>query len=158
MKEILLTQGKYSLVDDGDYERVSKHKWCAWWSGWAWYAERRSSGKIVYMHRFIMGAETGLEVDHKNRNGLDNRQENLRICTSSQNKHNTGQHSDNKSGYKGVCWVTRDKRWKAQIKFDGRNMSLGHYKNIIDAAKAYDAKAREVFGEFAYLNFPTDNI
>lgn len=153
MKEIPLTQNKKALVDDDDIELLSKHTWCAWWSGRRWYAQCRFQRKVIYMHRLVTNASNGLEVDHIDKDGLNNQKSNLRVCTRGQNSRNTGKSKSNKSGYKGVCWASRRQSWLAQIKADGKNYFLGHYDDPIEAARAYDAKARELFGEFARTNF-----
>src|SRR3954471_10677466 len=101
--QIKLTQGKFSLVSKGDFARINKHKWCIS----AGYAVRNSTGKprrLLLMHREILGAPVGAQVDHKNRNKLDNRRCNLRIATSSENIVNSSLRKDNTTGYRGVYW------------------------------------------------------
>ncbi len=142
-------------MDDSDFEIVSQFKWYArTWKGRTYAA--RSGGsrntRKVSMHRFIMGEPEGMDVDHKNGDKLDNRRENLRVCTRSQNIQNSRKHSDNKSGYKGVCWETGNNRWKAQICKDGKKMVIGYFTDKKSAALAYNAKALELFGEFASIN------
>ena len=104
------------------------------------------------MHRQILHLTSpNILVDHINGNGLDNRRENLRICTHSQNCRNRRISSINKCGVKGV---TKYKdQWKATIFINKKQCHLGYYDNKRDAGKAYDKKAKEVYGEFAYLNF-----
>jgi hypothetical protein len=152
-KEIPLTQGKFAIVDDDDYERVSQFKWCYDKKG---YAVRgvTINGKHTTqsMHRFIMNCPPGYEVDHKNGNGLDNRKENLRICTKAENVRNNYGRSHNTSGYKGVYWHKKAKKWAAQLTTKGKNYHLGLYDNKEDAARAYNKKALELFGEFARIN------
>lgn len=154
MKKIKLTQGKYALVDNEDYEFLSKYKWCFSPSGTG-YAERRDkkslTGKIIRMHRFILDAPKDKIVDHKNMNGLDNRRNNLRLCTKSENMRNRNKTRINKSGFKGV-YLDFNGQWKAQIKIKGKNVSLGRFDKKVDAAKAYNDKALIEFGEFANLN------
>lgn len=106
--------------------------------------------KTVYMHREIMGTPKGMDTDHIDRNGLDNRKCNLRICTRSQNNHNRQPRTDCDSRYKGVA--KQRKRWMAHIQYNGRSIFLGEYDTEIEAAKAYDKKAKEFFGEFARPN------
>lgn len=110
----------------------------------------------MYMHRLIAGAGTDDEVDHTNLNGLDNRKENLRIATRSQNHANRrklGKKGTATSQYKGVHWDKARQCWAAALTFQGRTVNLGRHANEADAARAYDTKARELWGEFARLNF-----
>jgi hypothetical protein len=158
MKRIKLTQGKQAIVDNNDYGKISTFKWNVAEQKCTSYASRaiKVNGKWTtqYMHRLIMDAPVGMDVDHINRNGIDNRKENMRICTRSQNlqwKRPTGA-----SGYKGVYWCKNKKKWRVQIKVDDKRMSLGSYSNKIDAAKAYDTAAKIAHGEFAYINIPKE--
>jgi hypothetical protein len=153
MREIPLTQGKIALVDDEDYELVSRYKWCASRQRNTWYAESRIDGKIVYMHKIVMGHDPeGRQVDHRDGCGLMNVRRNLRFATRHQQRMNQGPRSDNTSGYKGVG-RTRG-RWRAYSQFAGVDISLGVFDTPEDAARSYDAKARELFGDFARTNFP----
>jgi len=160
-KEIPLTQGFVALVDDEDYERcmkykwhVSKHKDCR-----TLYAKGyggTSNGKYITLslHRFILNPPKNMQTDHINCNGLDNRKANLRIVTSIQNKQNVNKYENNNSKYKGVCWHKRNKKWIAQICHNKKRIYLGLFTSKIEAARTYDKKAKELFGEFAKLNFP----
>lgn len=157
MKRIPLSQGKYALVDDADYERVSQYKWyCT--NGYAVRREQRVHGgkkriKAFRMHREIIDAPPGLDVDHINRNRLDNRRDNLRFATPTQNAINRGPQPGT-SRFKGVSWFKLNNVWRAKIGINGEKVHIGCYDNEIEAAKAYDDAAHEHFGEFAYLNFP----
>ncbi len=151
---IPLTQGKFTVVDAEDYERLSRHKWCAAKNGENFYAHRYKDGTIVCMHREIMGAPKGVVCDHKNHDCLDNRKSNLRLCTNAQNQYNKKAKKGCASRYKGVVRRGDYKRWRARISFRGRRIHLGNFGDEIQAAMAYDDKAIELFGEFAYLNFP----
>lgn len=111
-------------------------------------------GQTILMHRLITGAAPGQEVDHVNRDGLDNRRANLRVATRSQQIANQDIRLDNTSGYRGVSWRRDSRRWQAQLTVNGKWRGLGCYDDPEDAARAYDAAAREHFGEFAVLNFP----
>lgn len=159
MKKIPLTQGKFALVDDGDFERVSAFKWC-FCNGYATrkqhirYDGKKRIRKMVYMHRFIMETQDGLETDHRNRDKLDNRKENLRICTRNENGRNrTARGENNKSGYKGVSWSNPNRKWRVYIKVNNNNMYLGYFNDIIEAAKAYDIAAKKYHGDYANMNF-----
>lgn len=153
-KEIPLTRGMVALVDDEDYERVSEFKWCAQLRNGNFYAVRTERGKNIQMHRFLTGFISFLVVDHKNGNTLDNTRKNLRVCTSNQNKLNSKKRKDSAMKYKGIKFHKKGiKIYQAAIKMNGVTKSLGYYATPEEAARAYDAKARELFGEFARCNF-----
>ena len=158
MKQIELTQGKIALVDNNMFEELTQFKWCAINVNNLWYAVRNiyknNKWTILRMHREIMNAQNGQEIDHKNGNGLDNRHANLRFCTHSQNIQNQKVTKDGTSKYKGVSWHKQNKKWLAQIMLNDKQYYLGYFKSEIEAVKAYDKKAAEFFGEFARLNFP----
>ncbi len=101
-----------------------------------------------------MGAPAHLVVDHIDRDGLNNARSNLRLCSQAQNSRNAVSNNGASSKYKGVCRYRKIKRWRATIKFNKRSYNLGYFTDEIAAAKAYDKKAVEFFGQFAYLNFP----
>jgi hypothetical protein len=153
-KEILLGRGMIALVDDDDYESIADYRWFAVWGGsdGVWYARRLSrhqgKAKTVRMHRVIMNAPVGTQVDHINGNGLDNRKSNLRLASPSENQRNRNRPAaHNKSGFRGVC--AYGKRWRAAITpTKGKNITLGYYDSPQEASAAYEAKARELFGEF----------
>jgi hypothetical protein len=157
-----LANGKgRAIVDDEDYVQVSQHSWCLL-SGK--YAQANikvdDKWKRVSMHRFVMNyTPADPRLDHKNRNGLDNRKSNLRPATGGGNQHN--REAINKrngksttSNYKGACWSPAIKRWIAQICIDSNNIYIGGFKTQRQAALHYDAAARQLHGEFACLNFP----
>ena len=150
MKRIKLTQNKYALVDDKDFEKLSVYKWC-FNNGYAMRTQYLGGGKKnqrqikIYMHREIMNTPLGMDTDHINRNRLDNRQENLRVCTHSQNMAN----SCNKTGIKGVYFEKRTGNWYAKIK---GNIHLGTFISKLEAGRAYNEGAKKYFGEFALLN------
>ena len=154
MKQIPLTQGQIALIDDEDFARISKHKWCASRTRYnTFQAVRGKLGKTILMHRQIMKAPIGLVVDHINHNQLDNRRVNLRLATISQNCMN--QRPQKKllsSCFKGVYRHKIYKTWTAYITKDGKRIYIGAFGSEIEAAKAYDKAAKELFGEFAHLN------
>ncbi len=163
MKKIQL-HGKYShlfaLVDDQDYEEVNQFKWYGHeYACDVIYAETNCyHGKKrmrMSMHRLILGLEFGdLRIsDHENHNGLDNQRSNLRITTNQRNHFNRRSIRNTSSKFKGVSKYTRNEKWLAQIAKNGRKIFIGHFDNEVKAAKAYDEKALELFGEFANLNF-----
>lgn len=158
-------KGQYfAIVDDEDFERVNQYRWCVSFNGarGKYYAIRtiRINGKrkTVFMHRFIMSAPDNMEVDHRDSNGLLNTRDNLRICTPHQNQGNSKLNKTNKSGYKGVSWDARNRKWQASIKRDGKARNLGSFSDPISAAHAYDSAALKYFGEFAFTNFPKEAL
>lgn len=157
MKEIQLTQGKVALVDDEDFEYLNQFKWCAQQEGHTFYAARQSprinkKSKTIRMHRAIMNPPNNMHIDHKDHNGLNNCRSNLRICYQRENQINVNRRSDNTSGYKGVCWHNGAQKWASRIKVNGKDIHLGVFTDIKDAALAYNKAAVKFFGEFALLN------
>lgn len=158
MKKIKLTQGKYALVDDADFETVSKYKWYAQNMGTGqplWYAARSTwkNGKkgIIKMHRFIMGfPSSSLDIDHIDQNGLNNQKSNLRVVSHLQNMANGRTSRSNTSGFKGVSF--NGHKWVAQSKDRGVQNYLGSFENKIDAAIIYDMFVLLRHGEFAQTN------
>lgn len=157
MKELHLTKGKVALVDDKDFTSINARKWQALKNHRTWYAQSTfsSAGKkqTVKLHRHIIGALPGLEVDHINGDGLDCQRKNLRIVTTQMNSFNRRARAGS-SIYKGVCAGKTSGSWRAQIKANGKNHHIGQFASEIEAAKAYDKKAGEFYGVHAYLNFP----
>jgi hypothetical protein len=153
MKEIPLTQGQVAIVDDEDYPELAKYKWLAAWmpSSQAYRAETKRHGKNTLMHRLILMAPPGTEVDHKDHNPLNNSRSNLRICTRSENRRNSRAVRGSKSGYKGI--VLHHGVWETRITVDGKRLYLGRFKDPESAAKAWDQAAIKYHGEFAYTNF-----
>jgi hypothetical protein len=153
MKEIQLTQGKVAIVDDEDYE---------WLSQWRWHyiKSRRDTGyasrsvrvgnslKAIFMHRLIMETPDNMITDHINHDTLDNRRSNLRICTTLQNQWNRKLPITNTTGKMGIYWEEDRQKWRAVITKNYKAYRLGRFDSMEDAADAYDAKARELRGEF----------
>jgi hypothetical protein len=142
MREIPLTRGKVALVDDGDYDDLSNHSWYVMTAGNLCYAGRSSpmvngNRQLILMHSAIINTPKGMDTDHINGNGLDNRRENLRIVTRRQNLQNL--HIKKTSIYPGVSFETDSNRWRAQIKINGKSRNIGRFKTEIDAAIAYSA-------------------
>ena len=155
MGVIELTQGQVVIVDDSDVCWLSEYKWHAQWDiGKRQFVAcgRVSGRKIEKMHRVIMTASVGDVVDHINRVSLDNRRCNLRICTRAQNDWNRGIGASNKSGYKGVCWLKTDRKWRAYITANGVCHVIGRFDSAEDAALAYNRAATKLHGTFAVLN------
>lgn len=157
MKEIQLTQGKVALVDDDTYDYLNQWKWYANNLNGKFYAVRnlrinKKYVKSILMHRFIMSTNKGLVVDHLNGDTLDNRKCNLRNCTHGENLKNQKISIKNTSGYKGVSWNKNHKSYEAKINNNNITIQIGNFKNIIDAARAYNEAAVKYHGEFANLN------
>lgn len=155
MKEIPLTYGKVTLVDDDMFKYFMQWDWSAQQAkNKTWYAARWSQEGIVLMHREVLNAPVGLEVDHRDGNGLHNFRENLRLCTHAQNMRNRKVISaNNTSGYKGVFWAKWANKWRVVVRHNWKNVHVGYYDIAIEGAHAYDEKAKELFGEFARTNF-----
>lgn len=158
MKEIQLTQGKVTVVDDKDFEWLSQWKWCAHLhpqSG-KYYVVRskttKGKKKTVRMSREILEiTETNIYVDHINGDTLDNRRDNLRSATNTQNQWNSGLSTSNTKGLKGISYSptrTSFKKWQAKIRFGGKRLHIGYFETPEEAASAYLRKARELHGEF----------
>ena len=155
MKLIPLTQGKLAQVDDADYDWLNQWKWYYLSSGYAARDIIVNHKKTCILMHVAISREMGFSSpDHKNRNRLDNRRENLRPASRAQQRQNTGLRSDNISGYKGVSWKASRKRWTADITVAGKHIYLKSCRTPEEAAKHYDVAALKYFGEFANLNFP----
>jgi hypothetical protein len=153
MKEIALSNGKIALVDDEDYDYLSQWKWCydgnyATRSVWNGKIKRK---KKIYMHRALIVPIKGLEVDHINRNKLDNQRCNLRVCSSQENQLNKLKNK-NRVYPKGVYWCNKKRRYRVRGTFEKRTKHIGDFIDILDAAKAYDKWAENNHGEFALTN------
>lgn len=152
-QRIPINNGAVVLVDDQDYALVSNHRWYCKPGKITSYAQTVVKGHCFRMHRLIMAAQPGQQVDHIDGNGLNNTRANLRIVTNSQNSMNRRKIRNASSQYKGVAWFTKAGCWCAYIWVSGRNKHLGKFKYEAAAARAYDAAARQYFGEFARTNF-----
>lgn len=153
-RNIALRNGGVALVDEADFTSVRAHQWS--WSGG--YAVGRilidGEWRSTSIHRFLMGPGPGQQCDHISGDKLDNRRANLRLCTVSQNVCNRPAQSNNWSGLKGVSYVRGS--WIARIGLNRKRYHIGCYRTATEAARAYDARAKELHGEFARLNFPEE--
>jgi glucosamine 6-phosphate synthetase-like amidotransferase/phosphosugar isomerase protein len=146
MKKIPLTKNAFALIDDEDFDRISKFKWQLAVTGYAVRNEYQGTSqgkrktKQYFMHREIMETPKGMTTDHINHNKIDNQKLNLRICTKAQN-------NANRTG-RGVSWDKRTKKWRARV---GRKW-IGRYKELDDALMAYNEAAIKKYGEFANIN------
>ena len=153
--------GKFKIIiDDEDKKLVLLYTWCINVQKTGYYRIQGKNYKKNWrvsptkIHRLILGIkDSKIRIDHINGNTLDNRKCNLRICTQGQNLYNLKvNRSNNTSGYKGVSWYNREKRWFAEISANNKKYCLGRFKNKIDAAKAYNIAALKYHGEYACLN------
>lgn len=156
-----LTKGYEAIVDKDDLPLVESF---CWWveiakkangSIRAVYAVRsvmkERKSRLAYMHRVIAQTPIGMETDHIDGDGLNNRRENLRVVTTAQNQHNQRTPSHNTSGVKGVCWDKGRCKWRAYIKLNGRLIHLGMFEDILDAAAAYAKASENIHGDFGRL-------
>lgn len=150
--------GLFALVDQEDFDDVNRFLWTAEGRGRHLYACRRIQRNykqhLVKMHNYIMNPPEGMVVDHKNRNSLDNRKSNLRVCTPQQNQWNTVKQSRMS---KGFFFDKARGKYRATIRVNGIYQNLGEFTSALDASKAYNEKAVELCGEFAWLN-PVDDL
>lgn len=137
---------KRILFSDTDKSLVEGFSWWITSHGYV-IGYKRGFGK-VYMHRLVAGAPKGLEVDHKNGDKLDNRRENLRTCTRSENMLNVAKFKNNKSGFKGVSWNKSTSSWVARISVNGKYVVLGYFDDIKSAATAYRKAGEKHHGDF----------
>jgi len=154
---IPLTRGQTAIVDSKDFEWLSQWNWRADWNKYtkSFYASQScTENGHSRMHRLIMDALPTEEIDHRNRNTLDNRRDNLRKCSHPQNGSNRPKERSNASGFKGVWWHKIGKKWCAELRVDNTKIYLGLFNTAEEAAHAYDEAAKLHHGEFAYLNFP----
>ncbi|MGA4020418.1 hypothetical protein ACI2T7_03285 [Ralstonia nicotianae] len=154
MKTIPVSGGKaFATVDDEDYERLSRLSWFLSNKGYA-IASTHVDGKIVnfYMHRLVAGTPIGAKTDHRDGNRLNNCRLNLRTCTVLQNNMNKAKRQHCSSVQKGVYWCKQKGKWHARIKIGGKAKHLGFFSDEVAAGAAYNAAAKNLFGEFARLN------
>jgi len=155
-RKLQLGKDRFALIDEEDFENLCHLKWG--FDGRYAYAREKIKHldgseiqKKIYLHRCIMKTPKGLDTDHINGDKLDNRRENLRITTRSQNNMNQ-RKTRGSSIYKGVCWFKLRSKWKAEIKLNGKRKHLGLFDTEYEAAMAYNEAAKERFSEFAKLN------
>jgi len=165
MNWLPLTRGKIVIIDEDDYDELVQFSWHATrvkygLAGYQFVAVRtcycpfdNKKKRTIFMHRQITSCPRGLQVDHINHEPLDNRKVNLRVCTGTENMHNSHAHKLSSSQYKGVSWYPPTKTWQAHIRVDKKKLHLGYFENEQDAAKAYDEAASKEFQSFALLNF-----
>lgn len=147
---VALACSRYTVVELQDLNDVLQFPWCCR-NGYVVRNIGSNPQKSEFLHRRLMQAPKGQQVDHRNCDTLDNRRSNLRICSPSENRQNVNRRANNTSGYKGV--VKLGNRWIAQIRCDGRKHYLGCFESPEGAARAYDAAAKQLHGKFARMNF-----
>ena len=145
-----------ATVDDSDDHLVSGIKWRAAKKSPSktWYVVAIIDGKKWTLHQWLQKSSPFPKTDHKDGNGLNNKRDNLRPCTHSQNMANRGLDKSNRSGFKGVHWKKREQRWHSEITCQNKRYDGGYYKNIKDAILAYDSLSNKLFGEFSRPNLP----
>ncbi len=148
-------EGKFAIVDAEDLRSLSRYRWC-FSNGYAMRGRRVADpqGASLYaLHQSVLRCPPGTVVDHINRVRVDNRKQNLRCATKAQNAANSGMKSNNTSGYRGVFWDKRRRKWSARIWSEGKLKWLGDFVNPEDAARTYDAVFVRLHGVFAQTNF-----
>ena len=150
-EEVKVASGLSFFISKCDVEHVMRHKW---YVGSGQYVRRTTDD--MSLHRYILSPEDNELVDHENLNPLDNRRDNLRVCTKQQNQQNQG--SSKNKRFKGIYYHKQNKNWCARITHNYKCKTIGSFKTEIKAAKAYDEAAKKYFGDFAYLNFPEINF
>jgi hypothetical protein len=161
--ELALSKGYVATIDDAD-AHLARFKWFAVtpYPGLVYAVRRRPKDEIaaspgspkISLHRQLLGVLGSVQVDHINGDTLDNRRDNLRLASSTENGSNRSLNRNSTSGYKGVTWVKARGNWRANIKVNGKPISLGVYDDPVEAARAYDKAAIELHGAFAKPNFP----
>lgn len=157
---IALTQNQNAIVDVIDYEWLNQFNWFARWDktthNFYVMRQKKVDGKqyTEHMAREILGCGPDEEADHRDKNPLNNRRKNLRKCIQPQNVCNRNRQSNNTSGFIGVSWKKKNKKWQASIGYQGTTIYLGLFKTAKEAAYAYDEAAKKFHSEFAVLNFP----
>ena len=155
MKKIPLTQGKFALVDDEDFDHLNQWKWYVHFSRGLFYAQRsakRENGKqkTIHMHRLVNKTPEGFHTDHINGDSLDNRSANLRTATCSENSKNRGRNNNCSTTNKGVSWSDKKGKFYAQAMINLKKYHLGYFSSEKEAATAYEVFSSKNHGEFYY--------
>lgn len=157
MAYVPLTKGYEAIIDAEDAKLIGAENWCVTGpgvqiGGGCIYAMRRAKCDgvmtTIKMHRLIINAPDGFQIDHIDGNGLNNRKENLRVVTPAQNLKNRRLSRHNTSGFKGVSWSKSRQKWMANIFSDGRAYHLGEYDSPEEAHKAYVEGSKRYHGDY----------
>jgi len=143
-----MKNGASFIFDKKDENLIRAHTW----SIARGHIRTTINGKTAYLHRLLLGVSDDIEIDHINLDKADNRRQNLRYATHSENQMNRGLRKDNSSGYKGVCFDKRSKKYISYINANGKRRYLGYYDDKFSAAMAYDLAAERLHGKFAKFN------
>lgn len=160
MKSIELSGGQIALIDDCDFDAISRYRWFSISGRHTSYAATsirglgKRGGTIIRMHRLIMGVcwQHRVGVDHKDGNGLNNQRHNLRICDTSTNLHGVMRGPRGTSQYRGVSWSKSAKRWEVRLSVRGKRIVIGYYESETEAASAYDAAKLHLIGPDCQLS------
>ena len=153
MGTIPLSQSQFAIVDDEWHEKISRFKWSLTSAGYAMRIKQMNGRRInVLMHREILGTPAGMVTDHINGDKLDNRRSNLRFSTKSQNAMNRKINANNKTGYRGVFWVTRLNCYIAKLQVERRDVFSRCFHSQHEAAIIWNYYATKHYGDFAVLN------
>lgn len=151
MQLLPLTRGKFTKVDDKDYVYLNQFKWRISDRG---YVERTcyiGSKHNIRLHTILLKPVAGKEVDHKDRDKLNNQRDNLRLATRAQQVQNCRKHKNTSSRFKGLCWCKTYNKWRVGIRVDKKLIYLGRFDNEIEGYLRYCQAAKKYFGEFACL-------
>lgn len=151
----MTSTGDTFIFDSEDYEKIK---------GITWYRCNKSNGEKTYIgnckgrciHRFIVNSSDGMEIDHINLNPMDNRKENLRICTHQQNQCNQPLQKNNTSGITGVNFYTPRNKYRSRIKICQHDIHLGYYETFEEAVQARNIGMKCMFGEYGIYNDTAD--
>ena len=157
MKEIIINSKKHGQksikISDEDYDYVSQFRWYVWETRGIFYARRSERDRKIYMHRDILKpCNSKIKIDHEDHDGLNNQRSNIRVASHHQNMANQSNKKGSISKYRGVVFDTRSNNWTVNLSKLGKRYYVGKFKTQEDAALAYNIKAKEVHGEFAYQN------
>ncbi len=151
--QIPLSRGKVAFIDSIDFDKVSKYKWYARAGKNGIFYATSTLHKNIHMHRLILDVTNRFDfVDHINHDGLNNCRSNLRVVNNKENMYNSKSRKNTSSKFKGVHWNKEKQRWTSQITADKKTIHVGHFKSEIEAAIAYNEKAKILHGQFAFLN------